>query len=213
MSHPGHWQQWICRTVDIASDVSDDIVITAEQLAGAPEAVRQWLRGIRAAAPERADFVLERDGVLTSGDGLAICTGSEIKQLLRQLGGNYIACQVLFQLGCEYYNAATGEHRPRMLNLTDFLHHTDVGNSSELYGCLDAINDALRQLRRDQDATIYQMVEHGGIRVHLTTQRRIYRLWRRLVRLASAHQDSPAVVTEESPAAAPRQTITTSSIR
>ncbi|HVJ55650.1 MAG TPA: hypothetical protein VM689_24525 [Aliidongia sp.] len=164
------------------------VFITAEQIRTAPAEILRWLHdvGDYGPAPE-SSFVLEQNGLLTSEDNLAICSGLEIKELLHRLSGDYLACQVLFQLGCEFYDPHTGEHRPYVLRMADFLDHTDVSDNLQLHKCLDGINAALRGLRKDREVTIFRPEGHDGIRVHQVTQHRIYQLWRRL-----AHVPSPS---------------------
>lgn len=185
---------------------SGDIVLTAEQIAAAPPEVRQWLHGLFG-GDERLNsgFILERNGFASSGDGLAICDTGEIEQLLRGLESDFVACQVLFQLGCDFYNPQTGEQRGHVVEIADFLNHTDVEDASQLHRCLDAINLQLRELRGDRDATIYHRDGHGGVHVHGRTQHTIYQLWRRLLNLPpSRHQghaspDCQPAANEQSP--------------
>jgi hypothetical protein len=161
------------------------IHITAEQIAAAPAGVQDWLRGLIGEAPHAADsFILERGGALSSEDGLAICTGLEIKGMLRRLADDYLACQVLFALGCELYDAATGEHRAFVLHFDDFHDRTDVRDTFELDDCFRRINKALREIRRDPHATIHRQ-DHSHYRVNAVTQQRIYRFWRHLVKMPS----------------------------
>jgi hypothetical protein len=170
--------------------------ITAEQIAAAPSDVRDWLRGLVGEAPHAADsFILERGGALSSENGLAICSGLEIKALLRRLADDYLACQALFALGCELYDAATGEHRDFVLDFHDFYDRTDIRDTFALDECLGRINEALRDIRRDPHATIHRQ-EHEQYRVHAVTQQRIYRFWRHLVKLPSLrfHNDASAAV-------------------
>jgi hypothetical protein len=163
-----------------------DVVLTPEQIASAPKAVCEWLRGIFG-DDERfeSSFVLERHGAMSSGDGLAICTPAEINQLLHHLRDDLLSCEILFELGCDYYDPLTGERRERTIKLTDFLHHTDAKDIFEVERCLKRIDEPLRRLRNDPDATICRQDGQGGFRVHRTTQHVIYQFWRRLVRLTS----------------------------
>lgn len=175
--------------VSVISTPERDIVLSPEQLANAPDEVRNWLRSV-CGDDERLDrsFVFEHNGVQSSGDGLAICSPLEIKTLLHMLSDDFLACQVLFELGCEYYNPSTGEQRSRVIPLTDFLHHTDAQNIFEILRCLDTINGALQDVRRDPYATIYRPDGMGGFRVDQRTQRAIYRIWKRLLRLTASRR-------------------------
>jgi hypothetical protein len=164
-----------------------DVVVTADQIAAAPSAVQDWLRGIVGEAPHDADnFILERDGMLSSEGGLAICSGLEIKALLRRLSDDYVACQVLFALGCGLYDPLTGERRELALQFHDFRGRTDIRDVLQLDECLGRINEALREIRHDRHATIHRR-DHDRYHVHGVTQQRIYRFWRHLVKSPSLH--------------------------
>jgi hypothetical protein len=164
-----------------------DVVITADQIAAAPSVVQDWLRGIVAEATEAADsLILERDGTLSSGDGLAICSGLEIKALLRRLSNDYVACQVLFALGCDLYDPLTGERREFALHFHDFRGRTDIADVFQLDECLGRVNEALREIRHDRHATIHRR-DHDRYHVHGVTQQRIYRFWRHLVKSPAVH--------------------------
>jgi hypothetical protein len=162
------------------------ITITAEQIAAAPTVVHDWLRSVVGQPPHADSFVLERAGVLSSEDGLAICSSLEIKVLLRRLADDYLACQVVFALGCELYDAVTGAHYDYVLHLNDFRDRTDVRDMFELDACFARINGVLREMRRDPRAVI-QHCEGHLYRIHATTQQRIYRFWRHLVKQPPQH--------------------------
>jgi len=159
-----------------------DIVVSADQIAQAPDAVRQWLHGLHG-DDGSAGFLAADDDAATTADGLAICSAFEVKTLLHMLSDDFLGCQVLFGLGCEYDNPANGVQRGHAIQLTDFLHHTDAKNVFEVLQSLDTINGALQSLRRDPYATIYRPDGMGGFRVEASTQRVIYQLWNRLRRL------------------------------
>ena len=62
-----------------------DIVLTAEQVAAAPDEVQRWLRSLFG-GDERLNsgFILEHNGFASSGDGLAICD-SAVTELINSL--------------------------------------------------------------------------------------------------------------------------------
>lgn len=171
-----------------------DIVLTPEQVAEAPEPVRQWLYRLHQ-SDDRLEhgFILERYGRMSSGDGLAICTSLEVKNLLHLLSDDLLACEILFALGCDYRNGQTGERRGHVTRLRDFLDHTDARNLDEVERALEAINRALQRLRHDPDTILSRADGHGGVRVHELTQHVIYAVWRRLMRLTERHHRRAAV--------------------
>jgi hypothetical protein len=164
------------------------ILLSAEQIATAPQAVQQWIQGSVLGFDMSGDgFVLRQNGTAWSDDGLAICSTLEIKLLLRSLAENYAALQVFFQLGCDYRNAATGERRPHALRLPDFRRNTDVGNIPRLRSIIHDINESLTELRGGSQAVLCQIGSHDVYHVHQLTQFRIYRFWLQLSKAGTSH--------------------------
>jgi hypothetical protein len=166
------------------------IFLSADRVASAPAEVRSWLRG-HLFSDDDSGFVLEKNGFQSSQDGLAICSIREIKSILRALSDDYVACQVFFQFGCDFYNPKTGERRAHCLRSQDFLHHTDVGDFARLHRAIEAINASLAELRSDRDATVCRFDGNNGFHVEAATQYRIYRFWQRVVRF-SERRNRPA---------------------
>lgn len=172
-------------------DSERGVFISEEQLAKAPEAVRDWLEAHKWVP---AGMILERDGVRSSSDGLAICDEAEVRRLLDLLRDDYLSCQVLFALGCDYFDPATGERRPWRLHFDDFHRHTDIRDSGELNRCFTAINGAIRRLRDRQGVELISLEEHAAAHVHADTQHAIYQVWRDCAAAASgakAPSDQP----------------------
>lgn len=168
------------------------VVLTREQILSAPNDVKNWLKHtLFNEEASQEDFILEQNGVI-SGDGeLAICNALEIKNILIKLNLNYLALQIFFQLGCNYWNPTTGERHAYPLKLSDFRRHTDVDNTMQLRRGIHYINEALRELRGDSEATVCQIDAHGHYRVHCITQQRIYRFWLCLSTLATKRKLVP----------------------
>lgn len=161
------------------------LLLTAEQIAAAPAAIRQWLLSsvLGVESGESGDgFLLRQNGVTSSSDGLAVCSIHEIATMLRRLSTSFQALQVFFELGCDYRNPRTGERRPHPLNLSDFRQHTDVGSIPRLRTIIHDINQILVDLRGDQDALLCRIGDHDDYHVHELTQYRIFRFWRPLSR-------------------------------
>ncbi len=159
------------------------LLLTAEQIAAAPAAIREWLLSSILEVPtdEGGDgFLLRQNGVMSSSDGLAVCSVGEIATMLRRLAANFQALQVFFELGCDYRNPKTGERRPYPRRLCDFRQHTDVGSIPRLRTIIHDINQMLVDLRGDRDALLCRIGEHDDYHVHELTQYRIYRFWRPL---------------------------------
>jgi hypothetical protein len=178
------------------------ILLTAEQIASAPQDVQQWIRGSALGLDMSGDgFVLRQNGTASSDDGLAVCSTQEIKMLLRSLSDNYAALQVFFQLGCDYRNPATGERRPYPLRLADFRRNTDVGNIPRLRSIIHDINEALTELRGDSEAVLCRISSHDVYHVHELTQFRIYRFWLQLSKAEARHPHVVPFPSHEQPAA------------
>jgi hypothetical protein len=178
--------------------LEENIVLMPEQIAQAPEPVRQWLQSLQGAEDRREhSFIAQRYGRMTTGEGLAICTSLEIRNILHLLSDDFVSCQILFELGCDYRNPASGARRGHIVRLSDFLHHTDAASLSGVERGLDAINAALQRLRHDPDARLYRPDGHGGFRVHELTQHVIDTIWRRLMRLTARHHKRAAPEPED----------------
>lgn len=173
----------------------DGLYISDDRIAGAPVEVRRWLRSLDVpdALPED-DFILDHNGEVSTGEGLAVCRPAEIKSLIRVLSKNYQALQVLFELGCDYRNPETGERRAYILKTKDFLRHTGIRDSIRLFRCIHDINNALRTLRADQDAVLCRISGRDRFVVHKTTQYVIYRFARWL-----AHMEEDAAGIRSAP--------------
>ena len=155
------------------------LVLQPEEIAAAPPEVR---RGIDALlSPEAGADILQRNGFHYADGDLAVLQAFEVSAILERIAGDELACQVLFRLGCEFYDPATALHRPYTIAVADFVHSTDIENGSRLPDVLGRINAALREIRRDPNATIYLVDKNGSYHVHETTQCHIYRLWVGLV--------------------------------
>jgi hypothetical protein len=182
-------------------DISGGIVLSTDQLLTAPPAVQRWLRSsVLGLEPSEDDlvsddgFVLTQNGIVSSDDGLAVCTVHEIKMLLRGISENYAALQVFFQLGCDYRNPATGERRPYPLRLSDFRRHTDVGNIPRLRNIIHDVNERLKNMRGDPEAVLCRISSHDVYHVHEVTQYRIYRYWRPLSKVEAKHVHGPPIL-------------------
>jgi hypothetical protein len=155
------------------------LVLQPEEIAAAPPEVRRWLDALL--APEAGAEVLQRNGFRYADGDLAVLQPFEVSGILERIAGDELACQVLFRLGCEFYDPATGLHRPYAISVADFVHSTDIENGSRLPDVLGRINAALREIRRDPNASIYAIDKSGAYCVHETTQCHIYRQWVALV--------------------------------
>jgi len=167
------------------------ILLTLEQIQSAPVEVRNWLmQFLFNDIPGMADFGPEPNGGV-SDDRLAVCSSLEVKNILVGLGDNYMALQIFFQLGCSSSSPVATGRQSRVLSLSDFRHHTDVGDTMQLRRGIQYINEALRGLRDDPEATVCQIEGNDRYRVHCETQHRIQRFWQRVSSLAAERSVIP----------------------
>src|SRR5690349_5249887 len=94
------------------------LVLQPEEIAAAPPEVRRWLDALL--APETGADVLQRNGFHYADGDLAVLQAYEVSGILERIAGDELACQVLFRLGCEFYDPATGLHRPYTVSVAGF---------------------------------------------------------------------------------------------
>lgn len=159
---------------------SSGILLTLEQIQSAPAEVRDWLmQTLFSGGPAGGDFGFEPNRTVTD-DKLAVLSSLEVKTILLALGDNYMALQIFFRLGCEADAPVTVGRQSRVLTFADFKDQTDVGDTMQLRRSIQYINEALRGLREDPEATVCQIEGNDRYRVHRATQEKIHRFWERV---------------------------------
>lgn len=153
------------------------ITLTAEQIRGAPSEVRHWLEqelatalGLRPRHPGPGQPRREH---------LVACTMEEATKILHRIGGALPAVNVFFELGRQ--GAGLPNEGLEAFRLVDIVNHTRLQNVGQVLACLRLINEVLRDVRCDPDATLYAIDQHGDCFIAAQTQEAILRVWLQVV--------------------------------
>jgi len=161
------------------------ITLTTDQIRNAPQEVRQWIEheviaslGLAADAPATAP--------LAQAAHLVGCSAEQAAAVLSQIQGALPAVNVFFEFG----RPGVSYGRPAVMafRLIDILHHTKLQNYGQVMACLDAINQALAQVRRDASAKFCGFDNEGHCFIAPETQASIAQLWQTVI---ANHQAAP----------------------
>jgi hypothetical protein len=166
--------------IENKEDAMVDLVLKAEQIRSAPREVKEWIRSVVLAELELAPGP-ERGQDETAEAALAECTVEEAGLVLEHIRDDYLAGQVLLELGRDTAHQYAGSPELHRIPVTDILHHTRLGDAQHLAACLDRIAQAFQAVRRDPSATLFAFDRMGGVYVHVTTRQSIKALWQALV--------------------------------
>jgi hypothetical protein len=155
------------------------ITLSPEQIKAAPPETRRWIEQEIASALEllaKGEQGLERP----NAHQLAACSLEDALQIFELITGDYLACQVLFELGrgAETNGSADPFYA---LEIGEILAHTRLGSSEQLLRYFGLINEALQRVRHDPDARMFAFDRNGRCYIHEDTHRSISRLWRDFV--------------------------------
>jgi hypothetical protein len=150
------------------------ITLTTDQIRNAPAEVRQWIEhqviaslGLAADAPAQAEPV--------HAPHLIACTAEDAAAVLAQIKGLMPAFNVFFEFARPGISFG---HPPVMaFRLIDVLHHTRLQNVGQVIECLQAINDALAQVRHDASAKFCGFDNQGHCLIAPETQKSVAALW------------------------------------
>ena len=161
------------------------ITLTTDQIRSAPAEVRRWIEneviaslGIAADAPAAPSP--------TQAAHLVACNAEEAAGVLSQIQGMMAAVNVFFEFGRP--GISFGQPAVMAFRLIDILHHTRLENIGQVMACLDLINQALAQLRRDPTARFRGFDNEGHCLIAPQTQASIASLWQNVL----ANQQPPA---------------------
>jgi hypothetical protein len=150
------------------------ITLTTDQIRNAPPQVRQWIEheviaalGISAETPAVQPS--------QSGTHLVSCNAEEAAAVLRQIQGLIPALNVFFEFGRP--GVAFGQPPVMAFRLIDILHHTRLRSIEQVMVCLEAINQALTEIRHDPSARFCGFDNEGHCFVTQETQRSVAALW------------------------------------
>jgi hypothetical protein len=171
------------------------ITLSPEQIRAAPPEVRRWLEQELAVA--LGLHTPEPSGVQLSSPHLIACTVEEAAQVLSLIEGILPVVNVFFELGRE--GGSAGIEGLEAFRLTDISQRARLQTLDQVGACLDAINNAIRRVRGDPNATLFGLDRRGYCLVAEETQRSIRRIWQQIV-AERGLEVSTAVPNEEGPA-------------
>jgi hypothetical protein len=153
------------------------ITLSPEQMRAAPPEVRRWIEKELASS---LGFLAQVDRQShPARSELAVCAREEALGIFELIKGDYLTCQVFFELG----RGADDNESPyqlHALSIAEIMRHTRI-HSTELQRSLTVINQALQQLRRDPNVSLFGFDEEGHCYVHRETHRSIGQLWQEFV--------------------------------
>ena len=152
------------------------ITLSVDQVRSAPPEVRRWIEheviaalGIAAASPAAPS---------TATSHLVACTVEDVSALLPRLEGFLPAVNVLFEFSRP--GISMGQPPVMQFRLMDILHHTRLRNVGQVIDCLDAINRALADIRRDSAARFCGYDHEGHCLIAPQTQASVAAVWQDL---------------------------------
>jgi len=156
---------------------------SAEQIKSAPAEVRRWME---------AEIVKALAGTSVAGEAplpdspedlqraLAAGTAQEMHETFNRIANNSIVARVYFELAREPGSKTRGMPF-HVVGFVDIMRHLQFGEAQQVLTCLDAINQAFQQVRRDPQASLFALDEAGHIFLHELTYHAIRQVWQQLV--------------------------------
>lgn len=156
---------------------------SAEQIKSAPADVRRWME---------AEIVKALAGTTVAGDAplpdspedlqraLAAGTAQEMHETFNRIASNSIVARVFFELAREPGSKTRGMPF-HVVDFVDVMRHLQFAEAQQVLACLDAINQAFQQARRDPQASLFALDEAGHIFLHELTFHAIRQVWQQLV--------------------------------
>ncbi len=152
------------------------ITLTPEQIRTAPIEVRHWIEGeLAASLGLRPGGVAQQE---PNRQHLVACSIEEAAAVPSLIQGMFPAASVFFELGRQ--GDSFGSEGLEAFRLLDILKHTRLSNVTQVIGCLDIINEAVRRVREDPMACLYVLDNRGACIVAAPTQQSISELWRQI---------------------------------
>ncbi|MBB4372812.1 hypothetical protein GGD63_005624 [Bradyrhizobium sp. cir1] len=160
------------------------ITLTAEQIRNAPSPVRQWIEqevisslGLaprtQAAAPPQAAH-------------LVACSVEDMAGVLEHIRGVFPAVNVLFELGRP--GISFGQPAVMTFRLMDILHHARLQDIGQVMTCLEMLNQALTEVRKDPSVRFCGFDNEGHCLIAPQTQVSIATLWQTMMERQQAAQ-------------------------
>lgn len=163
---------------------------SAEQIKAAPPEVRRWMEaeivkalagGIHVATGPAPDSItLNSEAVDSLRRALAAGTAGEMQDTFKRVSGTSIVARVFFELARDTGLTAGGAPL-HVVNIVDVMRHLQFVEAQQVLACLDAINQAFQQVRRDPQASLFALDDAGHIFLHELTYHGIRQMWQQLV--------------------------------
>lgn len=156
---------------------------SAEQVKAAPPEVRRWMESeiIRALAGDsREGAPAMAESAEGLGQALAAGTAQEMQETFKRIDSNAIIARVFFELARDS-SLQPGALPFHVVNLVEVMRHLHLVEAQQVLTCLDAINQAFQQIRRDPQASLFALDEAGHIYLHQLTYHAIRQVWQQLV--------------------------------
>ncbi|MBH5398436.1 hypothetical protein HZZ13_11620 [Bradyrhizobium sp. CNPSo 4010] len=164
------------------------ITLTAEQIRNAPALVRQWIEqeviaalGLAPRTPTAAPPQVAH---------LVACSVEDMAGVLEHIRGELPAVNVLFELGRP--GISFGRPAVMTFRLMDILHHTRLQDIGEVMTCLDMINQALTEVKKDASVRFCGFDNEGHCLIAPQTQQSIATLWQTMMERQQAARAAPA---------------------
>jgi len=141
--------------------------------------VRRWIEhqvlsslGLAAEAPPQAALPAQ-------SAHLVACTADDAAKVLMQIENMLPAVNVFFEFARP--GIAIGQPPMMLFRLIDILHHTRLQNIGQVMACLEAINQALAEVRHDPMVRFCGFDHEGHCIIAPETQRAIGSLWQTVI--------------------------------
>jgi hypothetical protein len=164
------------------------ITLTAEQIRNAPAPVRQWIEqevisslGLTPRAPVT---------IPPQASHLVACSVEDVAGVLEHVRGVLPAVNVLLELGRP--GISFGQPAVMTFRLMDILHHTRLHDVGEVITCLEMINQALVEVKKDPSVRFCGFDNEGHCLIAPQTQASIATLWQNMMERQQAAQRAAA---------------------
>ena len=150
------------------------ITLSVEQIRSAPPEVRRWIEheviaALGVAAPAAAATTPAQ------ASKLAACTSDDIAAVLARIQELLPAVNVLFEFSRP--GITMGQPPVMQFRLMDIMHHTRLQNIGQVIECLDTINRALAEVRKDSAIRFCGYDHEGHCLIAPPTQASIATVW------------------------------------
>jgi hypothetical protein len=152
------------------------ITLSPEQIRTAPPEVRRWLEREIAAV---LNVQPEPQAMEVGSKHLVQCGPEEAVAIFAAIRGMLPVVDTFFELGRE--GEGIGEEGVEAYRLADMLRRTRLQSLEQLVACLQVIDEAVRRVRDDVNATLYALDRRGYCVIATATQRSILGVWRQFI--------------------------------